>query len=204
MRLYLKTIHSWTLELEDHKRQREQQQEEGQLSPFSSGDRSFSLREAVTHFDVELDEEWEERIGELMDHRFTSCKFAEVAPLQSHIQDWTKEDLQDWHKHKTFLKNFHTAIFGQHQQEQQQHQHFSMPDDQSILPLISAFDSNNFGIWSAKGEVLGRSIYPRASYFNHSCDPNCYTERKGPILFIVAEGDIKAGLTLFLFPLFFP
>jgi len=38
------------------------------------------------------------------------------------------------------------------------------------------------------------AIYPRASFFNHSCSSNCYTERKGPILFIVACEDIKQGI----------
>ncbi|KAJ3108752.1 hypothetical protein HDU97_000152 [Phlyctochytrium planicorne] len=35
---------------------------------------------------------------------------------------------------------------------------------------------NGFGLWDDGGECLGQSLYPWASYFNHSCDPNLKRE----------------------------
>ena len=188
MRLYVKVIQAFVFEGRPGQGN-EDAQPEGGLN------KSFTLQEALAHYGVPLDEEWAERVAPLQEHRFTPSSFAEALPLQSHISDWTKEDLQDWHKHRTFLQTFQATYLSAagplregHREEVE-----ARLREEGILSLISAFESNNFGIWSAKGEVLGRSIYPRSSYFNHACGPNCYTERKGPILFIVAEADIAKG-----------
>ena len=183
MRLYLKVLHA-------HGRSAKN----GEWNPLAQDPASsFTLGEALSHFGVVLDEEWQERVEDMSARRFTGCDMDEVTPLQSHIEDWTKEDLQDWHKHRTFLKTLQGSVAALTEDPEAGVRLTSAFPEAGILPLVSAFESNNFGIWSAKGEVLGRSVYPRASYFNHSCDPNCYSERKGPVLFVVADAEIRQG-----------
>ncbi|KAK6436394.1 Histone-lysine N-methyltransferase set-6, partial [Oleoguttula sp. CCFEE 5521] len=49
--------------------------------------------------------------------------------------------------------------------------------------LVSAASHNSFGIRAGseddQEEYMGYSLYPDASYFNHSCDPNVGKKRKG-------------------------
>ena len=52
----------------------------------------------------------------------------------------------------------------------------------------STIDRSNLGLKS-----IGRSLYPSASYFNHSCEPNCEVFETGSILTIHPTRDIQAG-----------
>ena len=56
------------------------------------------------------------------------------------------------------------------------------PDESSTI------DRTNLGLKS-----IGRSLYPSASYFNHSCEPNCEVFETGSILTIHPTRDIVAG-----------
>ena len=58
----------------------------------------------------------------------------------------------------------------------------AQPDD------ASAIDRSNLGLKS-----IGRSLYPSASYFNHSCEPNCEVFETGSILTIHPTRDIAQG-----------
>lgn len=48
----------------------------------------------------------------------------------------------------------------------------------SLAQLVRT-DCNQFGLWSANDELLGVTVHPAASFFNHSCLPNCYCEWRG-------------------------
>jgi len=52
----------------------------------------------------------------------------------------------------------------------------------------SSIDRTNLGLKS-----IGRSLYPSASYFNHSCEPNCEVFETGSILSIHPTRDIAEG-----------
>lgn len=39
---------------------------------------------------------------------------------------------------------------------------------------LSAMDANQFGIWGMNNELMGVTVHPAASFFNHSCLPNCF------------------------------
>jgi hypothetical protein len=75
------------------------------------------------------------------------------------------------------------------------------PDLQSLVdatayPFLSRHLSNSFGIWelpvSPDSENLGSVMYPSASYFNHSCDPNMIKIRQGRTVLFVSSRDISA------------
>ncbi|KAJ3416330.1 hypothetical protein HDV05_002270 [Chytridiales sp. JEL 0842] len=46
------------------------------------------------------------------------------------------------------------------------------PDFDSFAHLLSIRQCNAFGLWDSAGECLGQALYPAASFFNHSCEPN--------------------------------
>lgn len=64
--------------------------------------------------------------------------------------------------------------------------------------ILGSEYGNAFGIWeqeelSENREFLGYAVYPRASYFNHSCDPNLTKSRiKGTMVF-TANKDVPKG-----------
>ncbi|KAJ3078173.1 hypothetical protein HK102_004681, partial [Quaeritorhiza haematococci] len=63
----------------------------------------------------------------------------------------------------------------------------SSPSQKTVeytLDLISKIESNGFGLWNNRGVCFGRAIFPMASYFNHSCDPNLECIQKGPWMVI--------------------
>lgn len=45
-------------------------------------------------------------------------------------------------------------------------------DEDELLEIYCKHRVNMFGLWAHGGECLGYGVYPRASYFNHSCWPN--------------------------------
>lgn len=64
--------------------------------------------------------------------------------------------------------------------------------------ILGSEYGNAFGIWeqeelSENREFLGYAVYPRASYFNHSCDPNLTKSRiKGTMTFTLNK-DVPKG-----------
>lgn len=67
--------------------------------------------------------------------------------------------------------------------------------------ILGSEYGNSFGIWEQNGmsdnqEFLGYAVYPRASYFNHSCDPNITKSRvKGSMVFTLNR-DVPKGAQL--------
>ncbi|ODV92217.1 hypothetical protein CANCADRAFT_805 [Tortispora caseinolytica NRRL Y-17796] len=61
---------------------------------------------------------------------------------------------------------------------------------------------NAFGIWEqplfSDSECLGSAVYPEASFFNHSCDPNCGKSFIGSALVITTARDIPSDSELFI------
>ncbi|RKO83582.1 hypothetical protein BDK51DRAFT_11615, partial [Blyttiomyces helicus] len=111
--------------------------------------------------------------------------------LQSHYLDWPTEDVHDWRK----TKNFMLKIL-----EESGLLEEGDPEDDIgnrgdfVLHLISKIESNGFGLWSPKkGVCMGRAIFPRASYFNHSCDPNCECIQDGMIMTIRTKRPVEEG-----------
>lgn len=49
--------------------------------------------------------------------------------------------------------------------------HVDMDEDE-LLEIYCKHRVNMFGLWAPTEECLGYGVYPRASYFNHSCWPN--------------------------------
>eukprot|EP01120_Amphizonella_sp_Union-15-10_P002565 TRINITY_DN1285_c0_g1_i1.p1 TRINITY_DN1285_c0_g1~~TRINITY_DN1285_c0_g1_i1.p1 ORF type:complete len:457 (+),score=77.94 TRINITY_DN1285_c0_g1_i1:83-1453(+) len=45
-------------------------------------------------------------------------------------------------------------------------------DEDELLDIYCKHRVNMFGIWGDAGECLGYGVYPKASFFNHSCWPN--------------------------------
>ena len=46
---------------------------------------------------------------------------------------------------------------------------------------------------SPDSENLGSAMYPSASYFNHSCDPNVAKVRQGRTVLFVTSKEVQAG-----------
>ena len=67
----------------------------------------------------------------------------------------------------------------------------------TVYPFLSRHLSNSFGIWelpiSPDSENLGSAMYPSASYFNHSCDPNIAKVRQGRTVLFVTSKEVQAG-----------
>lgn len=62
--------------------------------------------------------------------------------------------------------------------------------------LMSATSHNSFGIRAGSDdgeEYMGYALYPDASYFNHSCNPNVVKKRVGAIWEFRASRDIESG-----------
>ncbi|KAJ3320783.1 hypothetical protein HDU76_000227 [Blyttiomyces sp. JEL0837] len=46
------------------------------------------------------------------------------------------------------------------------------PQFDDYVKVMSIRQCNGFGLWDGAKECLGQALYPIASFFNHSCDPN--------------------------------
>jgi len=72
--------------------------------------------------------------------------------------------------------------------------------ESTAYPFLSRHLSNSFGIWelpiSPDSENLGSAMYPSASYFNHSCDPNITKVRRGRSVLFVTSKEISKGQEL--------
>ena len=69
--------------------------------------------------------------------------------------------------------------------------------ESTAYPFLSRHLSNSFGIWelpiTPDSENLGSAMYPSASYFNHSCEPNVLKIRQGRTVQFVASRDVSKG-----------
>ena len=64
----------------------------------------------------------------------------------------------------------------------------SAADTAHSTEAVSSIDKLNLGLKS-----IGRSLYPSASYFNHSCEPNCEVFETGSVLAVHPTRDIVKG-----------
>ncbi|CAG8525034.1 7277_t:CDS:2 [Acaulospora colombiana] len=63
----------------------------------------------------------------------------------------------------------------------------------NIIALITRDEGNTFGIWDqtlAGHELFAYCLYPIASYFNHSCEPNVSKDQIGRVYEFRAKGEI--------------
>jgi hypothetical protein len=69
--------------------------------------------------------------------------------------------------------------------------------ESTAYPFLSRHLSNSFGIWelpiTPDSENLGSAMYPSASYFNHSCDPNVMKVRLGREVLFITCRDVQAA-----------
>jgi len=64
------------------------------------------------------------------------------------------------------------------------HSAFPGVEAYDIVDIICRQRCNRFGIWSKKDKCLGIAVSPAASFFNHSCVPNCAHEQEGKVVII--------------------
>lgn len=108
--------------------------------------------------------------------------WADFLRLQSHADSWTQEELREWRKTERFLAG---ALLPHMSAGGEPLQHY-----------VSAIESNCFGAWTDKGETYGRALFLFASYFNHSCQPNCESIQHNGTMAIVTRGPIPKGTEL--------
>ena len=70
----------------------------------------------------------------------------------------------------------------------------------TAFPFLSRHLPNSFGIWelpvTPDSENLGSLMYPAASYFNHSCEPNVVKTRDGRVMRFVTLRSVDKGAEL--------
>jgi len=124
----------------------------------------------------------------LLDFRFESPRdgltvellnsdFDDVRSLMSNRHNWTTAEITEWRNCVQLARQL-----------------FPQETAEFMADLISRIECNNFGLWTANKEnCYCRVLYPLASFFNHSCAPNCLTLIEGPLLSITAARPIAAG-----------
>lgn len=122
----------------------------------------------------------DECLADVVSPRTYTSNFQELAQLQSHLVDWTPRDHDDWRKTIQLADKY-------------------LADAQlslgqlSSASFISLVESNAFGVYTERGLMAGRAIYPRASLLNHSCESNAEAVRDGRTMRIIAKRDIANG-----------
>jgi hypothetical protein len=93
----------------------------------------------------------------------TGLTWPEAFVLQSHYTSWPTQSVKDWAQVSKWLSTHCPSLCG-----------FETPID-TLMQWVSRIESNGFGLWAGnKAEsCMGRGLFPLASFFNHSCDPNC-------------------------------
>ncbi|KAH6561267.1 hypothetical protein BASA50_000277 [Batrachochytrium salamandrivorans] len=118
--------------------------------------------------------------------------FQDFMDLQSHFSSWTSDMTHEWRKSLAFLIKllvecdvFPCNDIPTHSAESQQ----------LIMHMVSRIESNCFGIWKSHGKeaCMGRAVFPAASYFNHSCVPNCESIKQGNQMAFRTLQKIAAG-----------
>lgn len=122
-------------------------------------------------------------------------KFAHIKLLQSHLSEWQYDDNKDWKKSVGFILNLlHNS--GLITTQELTTSNSGNVETNFLLNLISQVESNGFGIWSNKGVCMGHALYPTASFYNHSCDPNCDVDQTKNLLTIRLKRDVVKGTPL--------
>lgn len=70
---------------------------------------------------------------------------------------------------------------------------FPAVEPHDIADIICRQRCNRFGIWSRKDKCLGIALSPAASFFNHSCVPNCVHEQEGKDVIIRTVHAVPKG-----------
>ena len=142
--------------------------------------------------------------------------YADVRQLQSHAEAWTEDEVQDWRYvlMRVWRARAHGAAGadgsgqrGRRGSDLRKSERFlvkllqdgGLPfAEPSAFRLLSALESNCFGIWPGKDETYGRALYPTAAFFNHSCAPNCESVQLGArgIMDVVVREPVAAGTEL--------
>eukprot|EP00123_Amoebidium_parasiticum_P009589 comp19575_c0_seq1/m.23007 comp19575_c0_seq1/g.23007 ORF comp19575_c0_seq1/g.23007 comp19575_c0_seq1/m.23007 type:complete len:542 (-) comp19575_c0_seq1:400-2025(-) len=72
--------------------------------------------------------------------------------------------------------------------------------EEEMYALIGRLEANGFGFLDPRGtdmKLAGRLVFPAASFFNHSCDPNLLVRgAESTVISLVAERDICEGSEL--------
>ena len=104
----------------------------------------------------------------------------DVSNLLSNFHTWSKDEILDWKKTVQLVQQLYSEC---------------ELKDEDIYHLISRIECNNFGLWtrSQSNNCYGRSLYCHASYFNHSCSPNCEVHITGSFLSIYTLKKIEIG-----------
>jgi hypothetical protein len=66
-------------------------------------------------------------------------------------------------------------------------------DAAELVQVLSRVDCNKFGLFGMKGEVIGSSLHPSASFVNHSCLPNAFSHIVGSKLTLYTLYPVEAG-----------
>ena len=118
--------------------------------------------------------------------------WTDAIALQSHFHEWTISDQKDWKKSQKFIiPLLVSASLLDKSDSDEKHV-------EELMHWVSRIESNGFGLWSSGKNItcMGRALFPLASYFNHSCDPNCTCEQSGDVLKVFTNCDIHAGIFL--------
>jgi len=70
------------------------------------------------------------------------------------------------------------------------------PSDHWLYQFMARADCNQFGLWSPKDDLLGVTLHPSASFFNHSCIPNTFCEWSGVNLVFKTLHPVPKGTEL--------
>ncbi|KXS14656.1 hypothetical protein M427DRAFT_135584 [Gonapodya prolifera JEL478] len=156
--------------------------------------------------------------------------FSSFLQLQSHLDSWPSSDVDDWRRSVRVLEKTLDACAlepplvpvcpwtgdldvpasevdsGEGGDGNLVKARTFLTREDLLLHLVSAVESNAFGIWNAKQVCMGRAVYPWGSLFNHSCKPTCEPEQKGSILTFVSLRNLELGdpLTISYIPQHLP
>lgn len=110
--------------------------------------------------------------------------WTESLALQSHYTSWPSQSVKDWSQVTKWL-NTHCQSLCE----------FPTPVE-TLMEWVSRIESNGFGIWALnKSEsCMGRGLFPLASFFNHSCDPNCLVTQTQRVLEISTLREVEKGV----------
>jgi len=111
-----------------------------------------------------------------------ALSFNDILMLASNKSSWTPEEVIEWRKPVYLIRKLFPDM---------------KLEEEFLLNLISRIECNNFGLWTErKQKCYGRAIFPHASFFNHSCKPNCYTKIVQGYIFIYTNEFIEKDTEL--------
>eukprot|EP01132_Coremiostelium_polycephalum_P004563 gene4563-5686_t len=65
--------------------------------------------------------------------------------------------------------------------------------DEEILEIFAISQRNCFGLWKNSDECFGIALYPKSSFINHSCYPNCVRIQNGSSISMIVIRPIEIG-----------